>query len=250
MKVIGNLEYYSVAEIFENVFHKRIKQEEILEYFETGKLKGEKIEKEWYANEGAINDFVKNIYLKEKAFNVGLHKLDLSNVVLKGKILDIGGGGEGIIGQLKGENVIAIDPNRKELEESPSKDDLKIVMDAKDLKFLDNTFDTATSFFTLMYIPREDHRTVFQEIYRVLKKDGEYVVWDAIIPNRGTDNRSMFFISLEVNIGDKKVETGYGVSWNKELNMKYISDLAGKIGFKLLEKRDEKNTFYLRFRKR
>ncbi len=35
-----------------------------------------------------------------------------------GYILDIGGGGEGVIGKLKGEQVIAIDPNKRELEEA------------------------------------------------------------------------------------------------------------------------------------
>ena len=249
MKELDNVKYLNIGEIFDNVFHKKIKQEEILEYFETGKLIGKKIDNEWHADEEAIEDFIKNVFLKEKAYNVGLHRVDLSTVTLNGKILDIGGGGQGIIGQFKGETVVAIDPNKNELEESPSKDDLKIVMDAKDLKFLDNSFDTATSFFTLMYIPREDHITIFKEIYRVLKKDGEFAIWDAIIPNKGKDDRSMFFISLEINIGDNKINAGYGVLWNKELNMKYLSNLAGKIGFELLESKDEKNTFYLRFRK-
>ena len=44
-----------------------------------------------------------------------------------GYILDIGGGGEGIIGRLKGEQVIAIDPNRRELEGAAG-GPLKIVM--------------------------------------------------------------------------------------------------------------------------
>ena len=249
MKELDNVKYFSIDEIFDDVFHKKIDQEEILEYFETGKLIGKKIDNEWHADEEAINDFIKNVFLKEKAYNVGLHRVDLSAVALNGKILDIGGGGQGIIGQFKGESVVAIDPNQNELEDSPSKDDLKIVMDAKELKFLDNSFDTATSFFTLMYIPREDHITIFEEIYRVLKKDGEFAIWDAIIPNKGEDDRSVFFISLEVKIGDNKIETGYGVSWNKELNTKYLSNLSEKIGFELLESKDEKNTFYVRFRK-
>jgi len=33
-----------------------------------------------------------------------------------GFILDIGGGGRGVIGKLKGEQVIAIDPSKRELE--------------------------------------------------------------------------------------------------------------------------------------
>jgi len=45
--------------------------------------------------------------------------------------LDIGGGGEGVIGQMKGKQVIAIDPNRRELEEAAD-GPLKIVMDARE----------------------------------------------------------------------------------------------------------------------
>lgn len=45
-----------------------------------------------------------------------------------GHILDIGGGGEGIIGLLKGQDVIAIDMNRRELEEA-GEGALNVVMD-------------------------------------------------------------------------------------------------------------------------
>jgi len=40
----------------------------------------------------------------------------VENIDASGYILDIGGSEEGIIGRLKGEQVIAIDPNRRELE--------------------------------------------------------------------------------------------------------------------------------------
>jgi hypothetical protein len=45
-----------------------------------------------------------------------------------GYILDIGGGGEGVIGQLKGERVVAIDKQKRELEEA-APGALKIVID-------------------------------------------------------------------------------------------------------------------------
>jgi len=97
-------------------------------------------------------------------------KIDMTDVELSGRILDVGGGGEGIIGLLKGENVVAIDRRESELKEAPPGDYLKIIMDAKELKFIGETFDTATAFFTLMYIPLEIHQIIFQEIHRVLKK--------------------------------------------------------------------------------
>lgn len=80
-----------------------------------------------------------------------------------GLILDIGGGGEGIIGRLKGERVVAIDPSRRELEEAPS-GPLKIVMGGTDLQLLDSSFITATSFGTLVYINASDHEQVFGEV--------------------------------------------------------------------------------------
>lgn len=61
-----------------------------------------------------------------------------------GLILDIGGGGEGIIGRMKTTRDVAIDISRGELANAPV-GPLKVVMDATDLKFLDGSFPTATS---------------------------------------------------------------------------------------------------------
>ncbi len=91
-----------------------------------------------------------------------------------GFILDIGGGGEGVIGQFKGNQVIAIDPNKRELEEAAN-GPLKIVMDAADLKFLDNSFETVTAFFTLLYIKSKNLDKIFNEVIRVLAPDGKFL---------------------------------------------------------------------------
>ena len=55
---------------------------------------------------------------------------------LQGKILDIGGGGEGIIGRLYGPQVIAIDYRQDELDEAPASCE-KRLMDATALDFAD-----------------------------------------------------------------------------------------------------------------
>ena len=91
-----------------------------------------------------------------------IHRYERQDVVLddfqaSGYVLDIGGGGEGIIGLLKPAQVVAIDLSARELAQAPP-GPLKIVMDATDLKFLDGTFGTATSFFTLMYMKPETQR--------------------------------------------------------------------------------------------
>ena len=76
---------------------------------------------------------------------------------LNGKILDIGGGGEGIIGRLYTNQVVAIDIRQDELDEAPTGFE-KIWMDATNLKFKDNSFDHITSFFTLMFMNTEEQK--------------------------------------------------------------------------------------------
>ena len=210
MEEIDKIQYLNVSEISE-IFHQKITENEIKKYFEAGKIKGIKIENEWHADQEAIDYFIKNVILKERTYNVGLHTIDLSNIKLTGRILDIGGGGQAIISQYKGEQVVAIDSNRNELEDAPDSKGLKVIMDAKKLQFLDNTFDTVTVFFTLMYIPVEDFTIIFEEIHRVLKNGGNLVIWDVIMPAKGNDKRDIFFIELRVKIFDRVEETGFGV---------------------------------------
>jgi ubiquinone/menaquinone biosynthesis C-methylase UbiE len=127
-----------------------------------------------------------------------------------GFILDIGAGGEGIIGLLKGSQVIGIDRNERELRET-SNDSLKIVMDATDLKFLDNTFDTVTIFYALMYMPWDIVERVLSEVFRVLRPGGQLLIWDAVVQPPMSTEKEFFLASVNVTFPDgKTVKTGYG----------------------------------------
>jgi hypothetical protein len=53
---------------------------------------------------------------EDRLFFFERQEIVVNNIDASGYILDIGGGGEGVIGRFKGEQVIAIDPNRRELE--------------------------------------------------------------------------------------------------------------------------------------
>jgi len=186
---------------------------------------------------------------EEKMFFIDPHLIDLTNVELSGRILDIGGGGEGIIGIYKGAQVIAIDRKKSELEEAIDGDYLKIIMDAKDLQFLDGTFETVTAFYLFMYVPMENRKEIFEEIYRVLKEGGELVLWDMVITKKGENNKELYGAEVKVIIGDKEIDTAYGTHWNKEQDLKYFIDLGKKIGFKVSSKEEVGKKIFIRFQK-
>ena len=166
-----------------------------------------------------------------------------------GYILDVGGGGEGVIGKLKGEQVIAIDPSKRELEEAAA-GSLKIIMDATDLQFLDSTFGVATSFFTLMYIKGPDHEKVFSEVYRVLIPGGRFLVWDVILPQCLDEEKDIAAFPLLVKLPDEEIRTGYGTLWPKaEQDLAYYVQLAENAGFNVVAQREEKRVLFLKLQK-
>jgi ubiquinone/menaquinone biosynthesis C-methylase UbiE len=82
---------------------------------------------------------------------------------------------------MNGNQVVAIDTSEKELMETHN-DALKVVIDEADLRFLPKSFDVCTAFFSLMYIPESMHQEVFEEVFRVLKGNGRFLIWDVRIP--------------------------------------------------------------------
>ena len=195
--------------------------------------------------------------MKEKDFNyhyIEKQEISLKDLKIEDRILDLGGGGEGIIGKIFGEKVVAIDPSKRELEEA-AEGPLKIVMDGTSLKFLDKSFDNATSFFTFMFIPNSKHEEVISEIYRVLKPGGKFYVWDVEIPEfdeslgLNKDN-TLYVVPILVNLGSEKIDTGYGTKWYlKPQSQNYFKSLCEKIGFKLILNVENGETFKLIFEK-
>ena len=252
MREINGKKFFTIYEI-SNLLNAEFSPDDIKLRIENEELPGLKIDNEWHINKETV-DFLVDVMINQKIdwsriFAIKAQKVNLSNIRLEGLILDIGGGGQGVIGQFKKDKVIAIDHNKRELEEAPE-GGLKIIMDAGELKFLNNTFDTVTSFFTFMYIPKSEHQKIFKEIYRVLKKDGNLVLWDVIIPKRENQIQEMFSLSLKIKINDIELDAGYGVFWGKkEQNLEHFQKLSKKIGFSEVEFISDDQIFYLRVKK-
>lgn len=184
-----------------------------------------------------------------------IHRFERQEVIIEdfdaeGYILDIGGGGEGVIGQLKGQQVIAIDINKRELEEAPP-GPLKIVMDARDMKFIDKSFNTVTIFFTFMYINSSDHQKVLEEVFRVLVPGGRLLIWDGIFPKRIDEKKDVALFLLKVKLPKKEIDAGYGVRWpEKEQGVSHYVELAKKVGFEVVAHREKDQWFFLELKKR
>lgn len=167
-----------------------------------------------------------------------------------GFILDIGGGGEGVIGQLKGQDVVAIDFKEDELLEAAD-GPLKIIMDARDLKFLDESFSTVTAFFALMYLKEKDDQIkVFQEVARVLKPGAIFHIWDVDLAEKPETDKEFYIVHLRYKTGLEYKETGYGMRWPKNpRGMKDYLEMADIVGFVEDTTRRVGNTFHLCLRK-
>jgi ubiquinone/menaquinone biosynthesis C-methylase UbiE len=168
----------------------------------------------------------------------------LQRIDAPGWILDVGGGGEGVIGQMYGERVVAIDRLRYELEDAPGSP-LKIVMDAKDLQFLDNTFQTATAFFFFMFAMPEDRVDIFKEIYRVLRPGGKLLLWELVIPPFPGGEKDRFIMPLRVVLPNEEIiETGYGRPWPdcQQAVDDYVR-MAGEAGFTIKTCQETGSTF-------
>ena len=164
-------------------------------------------------------------------------------------ILDVGGGGEGIIGQLKGKQVVAIDPNRRELEEAAD-GPLKIVMDAGNMMFLDDAFEVVTSFFTLMYIKGSEHKKIFEEAYRVLESKGRLLIWDVDLPQRLAEEKDFVAFYLNIRLPDREIETGYGTKWPEQTQgLSYYKGLAERVGFIATDHKESGRVLFLDLQK-
>ena len=172
--------------------------------------------------------------LEERYYVYERQRVVVDDFSSEGHILDIGGGGEGIIGLLKGQDVVAIDINKRELEEA-AEGALKIVMDTQDLQFLDDSFNTATAFFSLMFLKEEGaHQKVFDEIFRVLRPGGRFLIWDTNISEQPDVSQPSYAVLLTVQVKDQEIETGYGQPWPTEIHdLAFYVRLSKNIGFQI-----------------
>ena len=94
------------------------------------------------------------------------------------RVLDLGSGTGAALQQLKNYEVTAVDPDEKMLQ--LNKFENKIIGEAENLPFPDNSFDSVYCAFVWRNL--NDSELGLQEVYRVLKPGGKFILLDMTRP--------------------------------------------------------------------
>ena len=161
------------------------------------------------------------------------------------RIIDLGGGGEGVIGQVRRAQVTAVDLRQGELDEAPD-GPIKVVADARELPFSDGEFDAATAFYFLMYVASSDRETVLEEAHRVLRLGATLRIWDATIPAPRPRGAKTFMVPVCAKLPGRTIRTLYGVAWKeREMSASSIAETSRKVGFDVARSEESEGGFFL-----
>lgn len=170
-------------------------------------------------------------------------KLSLKKDLI-GPILDLGGGGEGVIGRIYGQQAVAIDNRQEELDEAPD-GPKKLLMDASALAFAPGEFSHVTAFFSLMYMPSDIQGQVIAEAARVLCPGGCLHIWDTDIDSAFPNP---FLVELDLDAAGQPVHTCYGIIQEDAFqDADRFIRLAQAARLRLAAHQRHSGCFYLRF---
>ncbi len=148
-----------------------------------------------------------------------------------GLILDIGGGGEGLVSRIEGNRVCALDIRLSEIREAQIHGHSSnwFVGDGGSLCFKDEVFDIVTMWFSLGYMSDWNTKSaVLEAAHQVLKKKGRLSILASHIPESGASLIFWGKFTLPDGILSK---TGYGVRGGQNQTLPRILELATKTGF-------------------
>ncbi|MDE1860990.1 MAG: methyltransferase domain-containing protein [Candidatus Micrarchaeota archaeon] len=176
--------------------------------------------KNGYPNKGLLTSFIKS-----------LNK--------KGNILDLGCGAGVPVSKFlveKGNTVTGIDisENMIKIAKKNVPDARFIKMDMTRMKFKSDSFDGAVSFYAIIHIPRSRHKTIYQKLHKIIKRNG------IILVANGTNSGEYYgeFMGEKMfwsHYAPKKAleiieDAGFEIIWGKLLR------LGGEMQFWILAK--------------
>lgn len=165
-----------------------------------------------------------------------IQEIPLPSLPDDGLILDIGGGGEGIVSRIWGERVCAIDIQMNKIREAHIYAVGRanwFLCDAATLCFEDGVFDIASLWFSLGYMRTwGEKRAVIREAYRTLSRDGILSVLGAQID--GQSDKRILRVRFELPDGTMS-QTGYGFMGNQMQSLGVTEQALREVGFSIAD---------------
>lgn len=189
-------------------------------------------------NEINIDEQVKILEEKGKSGAAAISKItlkkaeiDLRNIKFLSPHLDIGGSGEKIIYNAAYPNKLTIiDIDFDDIINNARAECYK--MDASNMKFDDNTFQTITSFYTFLYMDEDTIRKTIKECFRVLRPGGLLYIWDVYLDS--TERNNIIFAPLTIKYRNRVKEVTFGSSEvNLARNKDFYMDILHNSGFSI-----------------
>ena len=176
-------------------------------------------------------------------------KIRLERLKSDGLILDIGGGGEGLVSRIDGDRVCALDVSMNEIREAQIHGHSTnwFVADGRNLCFKDEVFDIVTLWFSLGYMSDwNTKRAVLEAAYRVLKINGKLSIMASHIPETGA---SLIFWGTFTLPDGTLSKTGYGIRGGQNQTLSKVLELVTEVGCDQHQYEDHGEWFKLQSRR-
>ncbi len=180
---------------------------------------------------------------QSSTYTTPIQKITLEQIQTEGLILDIGGGGEGLVSRIGGTKVCAVDIRISEIREAqihrpPSN---WFVGDGQALCFQKNVFDVVTLWFSLGYMSAwAIKQKVLKEAHRVLGENGRLSILASRIPE--SCERLIFWGHFTFPDGTIS-QIGFGTRGGQEQTLERITELLLGTGFKIRSHEDYNEWF-------
>ena len=179
----------------------------------------------------------------EDSFETPVQKIELKKLRQEGLIIDIGGGGEGLVSRIETSRVCAVDINLNKIRETMIYGQASqwILSDGRMLSVQDERFNVATLWFSLGYIQDKNSKAqVLGEVARVLRRLG-YI---SIIAAKITCSEPRFVMRALFHFPDGSVsKMSYGMDGKQKQDSKTVVELLQETGFSNITSEDNGHWF-------
>jgi ubiquinone/menaquinone biosynthesis C-methylase UbiE len=185
----------------------------------------------------------------KNSFETPLQEVELKHLPQEGLIIDIGGGGEGLVSRIETSRVCVVDINLNKIREAMIYGQVTqwILSDASMLSVKDERFNVATLWFSLGYIQDWDSKKqAIAEVARVLRRSGQI----SILGARITCSDSRFVMRAIFHFPDGSIsKMSYGMDGTQRQDAEAVVRLLQETGFSNITSEDNGHWFRVDARK-